>query len=615
MVAAPACAGDNTVAALVAGGIDAAAAARLELHLDACSACRQLVADLGRGLSAIDDARLPKVGDQLGRYALRRVLGVGGMGVVYEAHDTTLHRRVAIKVLRPRADRGAELLAEAQTMARLQHPNIAVVHDVGIVHGQLYVCMEYVAGATLRDWCAERARPWRELLAAFLAAGRGLAYVHHKGLVHLDFKPDNVLVDRGGRVVVTDFGLAAIGGGRAGVIAGTPAFMAPEQRAGSAVDARADQYAFCVALGAAVGASAPAWLGRVVARGTATARADRYPTMDALLAALEAGARHRLARRAAIAGGVGVAVLATVVAVSPRTLLADVDRPVIERVIVPGVAAAAEAPVGGSAGPLLVGAAPGGAAVAPPSALGARARRGELPFSFAASLTQAARGGAAPWLARGPEAPLAEVADPAACDDGGELACGSAPPACPATTILAVQDGCWTCADAATCMAAGLPHACDDGGRVTCVAARPVCTGRDVPSLRAGCWRCADPFACDGAPLLASATAGTARCGDGVCEAGEDRAVCPFDCAASGGSRGPAPDGGAPRGAGAGSGSGFGSGFGSGSSAGSGDGPDGGSDFGGSDFGSGFGSDGGSDSGSDAGSGFGSSVGSGFGSG
>jgi serine/threonine protein kinase len=189
---------------------------------------------------------LPQPGESIGRYAIKRVVGVGGMGVVYEAHDKTLDRCVAIKLLRPDLLEGPSLLAEAQAMARLQHPNIVAVHDAGIANGQLYVCMEYVAGTTLRAWRTAAPRDWRSIARVYLAAGEGLAYVHRAGLVHLDFKPDNVLVDRDGRVRVTDFGLAHIVGARPRAIVGTPAYMAPEQRSGRPTDARCDQYAFCV---------------------------------------------------------------------------------------------------------------------------------------------------------------------------------------------------------------------------------------------------------------------------------------------------------------------------------------------------------------------------------
>src|SRR5450432_1236100 len=134
------CAGNNTIAALIAGAIDATAARRLEAHLDTCSTCRQLVADLGRGLSALDDDRLPRPGDRLGRYAIERAIGVGGMGVVFEARDTTLDRRVAIKLVRPDSDADKHaLLAEARAMAQLAHRNLATIYDVGTVRGQLYL--------------------------------------------------------------------------------------------------------------------------------------------------------------------------------------------------------------------------------------------------------------------------------------------------------------------------------------------------------------------------------------------------------------------------------------------------------------------------------------------
>ncbi len=304
------CASTNTIAALLAGAADPVVAERLEVHLDECAACRRLVAELGRGLSAIGDGkltapteRLPQVGESFDRYEIRRVVGVGGMGIVYEAHDTTLDRRVALKLLRPDLLDGPSLLTEARSMARLQHPNIATVHDAGIANGQLYICMEYVAGTTLRAWTSSRRRDWRNVARVFAAAGAGLAYVHRAGLVHLDFKPDNVLVDGDGRVRVTDFGVARIVGARpaARIIVGTPAYMAPEQQRGDTTDARSDQFAFCVSMREALGNSyAPRWLHRVVRRGLSAHPADRFATMDELLAALAAAdvaCRNRIPRR------------------------------------------------------------------------------------------------------------------------------------------------------------------------------------------------------------------------------------------------------------------------------------------------------------------------------
>ncbi|MBI4704291.1 MAG: serine/threonine protein kinase [Deltaproteobacteria bacterium] len=160
--------------------------------------------------------REPRRGDLLGRYLVIDPLGAGGMGVVVAAYDPELDRKIALKLIREDALQGpgaamarARLQREAQAMARLSHPNVVAVFDVGDIDGQLFVAMEYVE-QTLERWL--RARPWSEVLDGFLQAGRGLGAAHEAGLVHRDFKPANVLVGRDGRVRVTDFGLvAAIG--------------------------------------------------------------------------------------------------------------------------------------------------------------------------------------------------------------------------------------------------------------------------------------------------------------------------------------------------------------------------------------------------------------------
>lgn len=191
------------------------------------------------------------------------------MGTVYAALDPDLARNVAIKVLHDipgRASSSQTLLREAQTMARFSHPNVVTVHDVGTHEGRLFVAMDWVRGPTLRAWM--KGRPWDVVLRAFLQAGRGLAAVHDAGLVHRDFKPANVMLHPGGRVVVMDFGLArqadhsgsqpsaaalseltsddAIS--RLGSVQGTPAYMAPEQHLAFDVDARADQFSYCVSV-------------------------------------------------------------------------------------------------------------------------------------------------------------------------------------------------------------------------------------------------------------------------------------------------------------------------------------------------------------------------------
>jgi eukaryotic-like serine/threonine-protein kinase len=344
-------------------------------------------------------------GERIGGYQIVRLLGAGGMGEVYLATDEHLQRQVAVKVVRPGAfgaDRAVEardrLLREAQAMARLAHPNVVVVHEAGLSGNDVFVAMEYVEGTTLRGWLAAQARPWREIVRRFAEAGRGLAAAHRAGLVHRDFKPDNVLIGDDGRVRVSDFGLAgpgepggptrpggppddddgqaAPGGPRGGdtpadadgaaariptartvrgdargtastvvrdqlatyslAIAGTPRYMAPEQHAGRGVDARSDQFAFCVALWEAItgrppfpadtyaalraqveagtpvdadGARPmPSWVRAILTRGLGARRDDRYPSMDALLAAL--GRDPAVRRRRVIAGVVAVALVA-----------------------------------------------------------------------------------------------------------------------------------------------------------------------------------------------------------------------------------------------------------------------------------------------------------------
>ena len=200
-------------------------------------------------------------GAQLGRYIILEPLGAGGMGEVYTAYDPALDRRVALKVIRPMADHGSTegarslLLAEAQALAKLSHPHIVHVYDVGTLGGDIYIAMEYIDGITLKAWLAE-ARTWQATIATFMEAGRGLEAAHAAGIVHRDFKPDNVLIGKDGRVRVIDFGIALgpqqradpdhLLGSRSSV--GTPAFMAPEQFQCEEVGPAADQFGFAVSL-------------------------------------------------------------------------------------------------------------------------------------------------------------------------------------------------------------------------------------------------------------------------------------------------------------------------------------------------------------------------------
>lgn len=286
------------------------------------------------------------------RYVVLGRVGRGAMGTVYDAHDPHLGRRVALKLVHAGSSSRqgqARLLREAQALARLTHPNVVAIHDAGIVGAQVWLAMELVAGRTLGAWLDERRRGWSEVLDVMLGAGRGLAAAHDKGLVHRDFKPDNVMIDADGRARVMDFGLAkpehadelparlpaagatgldalALPLTRADALVGTPAFMAPEQLLGRPIDARADQFAYCVTLWLALygerpfagdslttlwqhirsgrprppirGPSVPGWLRRAVLRGLSFAPDDRFPGMHALLGALARGHARARSRRA-----------------------------------------------------------------------------------------------------------------------------------------------------------------------------------------------------------------------------------------------------------------------------------------------------------------------------
>jgi len=308
--------------------------ARIRQHVTGCDACLQMVAVLVKsdtptrpdfqtaGLTEQDV--IP--GHRIGRYVVEELIGSGGMGLVYRARDVELDRPVALKFLKQTFP-GERLLREAQAMARLSHPNVVTVYESGTVGQSVYVAMEFVEGQTLTAWIAEEPRPWRAVVRAYLEAGRGLAAAHGAGVVHRDFKPDNVLVGNDGRVRVTDFGLARAlrddVTGKSfnpaaplttkmtlpGVVVGTPAYMAPEMWLGRRADAASDQFSFCVALYEGLygnrpfptrsdggssetlpelpappgGRKEPARLRRLLRRGLDADPANRYPSMEALL--------------------------------------------------------------------------------------------------------------------------------------------------------------------------------------------------------------------------------------------------------------------------------------------------------------------------------------------
>ena len=346
-------------------------------------------------------------GTCVGRYVVLDVLGSGGMGVVYRAYDPELDRQIALKVVRTPDSDPQRVLAEAQALARVSHPNVIAVHDVGTLAGAVFLAMELVEGMTLNAWRAATSPSRADIVDVFLAAGRGLAAAHQAGIVHRDFKPSNVMVGSDGRVRVLDFGLARAAGRAASIdgeatttvresptptpvsgstsgsrsgartaptpsrsvtrpggprafddvstetelapgtpgvpqvlasrVMGTPSYMAPEQRRSGVYDARVDQYSFAVALYEALygerpfsgqnreevelaaltgrinpptrGSDVPPWLRKVLVKALAADPRDRYPTMDDLLAALEADPAVR--QRRILVGAGGAALIAT----------------------------------------------------------------------------------------------------------------------------------------------------------------------------------------------------------------------------------------------------------------------------------------------------------------
>jgi len=286
-----------------------------------------------------------EAGTRVGRYVVRRRLGAGGMGVVYATHDPELERHVALKLVTPGRighEHRTRLLREAQALARLSHPNIVKVFDVGVMDGRLWLALELVRGRTLREWL-RTPRAWREVLAVMQQAARGLAAAHEAGLLHRDFKPENVMVGDDGVVRVMDFDLArdaptqedspeheaepeplvpttdalALDVTHTETLVGTPGYMAPEQLLGHQLTPAADQFALCVSLWEGLygerpftgdtldelvqhvlaGAprrpsrerTVPRWLRRACERGLAVRPRDRFESIAALLGAIGRG--------------------------------------------------------------------------------------------------------------------------------------------------------------------------------------------------------------------------------------------------------------------------------------------------------------------------------------
>ncbi len=333
-------------------------------------------------------------GQTLGRYVVLDPIGQGGMGVVYAAYDPKLDRRIALKLLHRRSEHEDQtrLMREAQAMAKVVHPHVITVHDVGTVEGRVFVAMELIEGGDLRAWLTAQPRAWTEVVEVLRDAGQGLAAAHRAGLIHRDFKPANILVGEDGGVKVLDFGLArpldaemesselralqqklesSHPSGvsweqsvtRTGALLGTPAYMAPEQHARRDLDARTDQFSFCVTLYEALwgtrpfeadsrmalaiatnrgqilpppkGSAVPARIVKAVLRGLQPTADDRFPSMAELLAALAhdpARRRRQLMVGVGAVGLVGVALAGYVRDTEPGPPACPDARPALQGV-------------------------------------------------------------------------------------------------------------------------------------------------------------------------------------------------------------------------------------------------------------------------------------------
>ena len=189
------------------------------------------------------------VGDRIGRFLLVRAIGRGGFGLVFEAEDTHLRRRVAIKVLRPERSNTPTTLEwiqrEGEAAARVHHPTVVTLHDVGQWEGGTYLVYELLEGETLADRLERGPLSRKEARRVLRSVAVGLAQMHAAGVVHRDLKPDNVFIESDGNVKILDLGLAQVAGA-VGIRAGSPPYVAPEQWRGEATDARADVYAWGV---------------------------------------------------------------------------------------------------------------------------------------------------------------------------------------------------------------------------------------------------------------------------------------------------------------------------------------------------------------------------------
>ena len=309
-----ACPDENELVMLAEGALAGDERRAIDRHLDGCAACSRLVAELARLAAPLRPA--PP------RYQIIRRLGEGAMGVVWEAEDTNLHRRVALKFVRPEGADSPEqrkrLHREARALAKVRHVNVISVFDAGEADDEVCLVLELVDGTNAREWRRAAPRTDDEILAVWRQAAAGVAAVHRAGIVHRDIKPDNVLVSVDGRVVVGDFGLATGDLGATtkkltatGAVVGTPLYMSLEQLKGEPATAKSDQFALCASIWEALAGQRPYMastiaaivlamtkpltvpsgvdrrLFEVLARGMDPDPERRYPDVDALIAVMQ----------------------------------------------------------------------------------------------------------------------------------------------------------------------------------------------------------------------------------------------------------------------------------------------------------------------------------------
>lgn len=343
------CVSEDAIAAIASGSCCESERQTVIRHCENCSHCQQLLAESLRvqtpraseplcATACHASSELLLRGMSVGKYIIVGLIGIGGMGVVYSARDPELDRLVALKLIRPSQDirRASKLLhREAQAMARLNHPHVLTVYEVGSFHDYVFIAMELVDGQTVSQWACQQRRSASEIIDVYYQAGLGLAAAHRAGILHRDVKPENILISRNREVFISDFGLAQSSSrqateslwgtaldaeipdhvtslSRSGLV-GTPGYVSPEVMSGQPASAASDQYGFCVSLFATLFGhlpsasiskgiaarsthstrSVPRYVRQILSKGLDLDSSKRFGSMDELLLALESGRRRR----------------------------------------------------------------------------------------------------------------------------------------------------------------------------------------------------------------------------------------------------------------------------------------------------------------------------------